>query len=57
MPLDSEQAGAVNLAVKQMGLEKPDQVPLHTYSEAGKLDSFEILRGRSSGSVEGHTAG
>ena len=36
MPLDSEQAGTVNLLVKQTGLEKPDQVDLHTYSEAGR---------------------
>ena len=53
MPLDSEQAGAVSLQVKQVGLEKPDQVPLHTYSEAGRLDSFKIYAGDHQGVLKG----
>ncbi len=53
MPLDSEQAGAVSLQVKQVGLEKPDQVPLHTYSEAGKLDSFKLYAGDHQGVLKG----
>jgi hypothetical protein len=53
MPLDSEQAGSLNLLVKQVGLEKPDQVPLHTYSEAGKLDSFKLYAGDHQGVLKG----
>jgi hypothetical protein len=53
VPLDTEQAGAVNLLVKQVGLEKPDQVPLHTYSEAGRLDSFKVYAGDHQGVLKG----
>jgi hypothetical protein len=53
MPLDSEQAGALSLQVKQVGLEKPDQVPLHTYSEAGKLNSFKLYAGDHQGVLKG----
>ena len=53
MPLDSEQAGSLTLLVKQVGLEKPDQVPLHTYSEAGKLDSFKLYAGDHQGVLRG----
>jgi hypothetical protein len=53
VPLDSEDAGTVNLQVKQTGLEKADDVPLHTYSEAGKLDSFKIYAGDHQGLLKG----
>jgi hypothetical protein len=53
VPLDSEQAGTLNLQVKQTGLEKPDQVDLHTYSEAGRLDSFKIFAGDHQGVLKG----
>jgi hypothetical protein len=39
--------------VKQVGLEKPDQVPLHTYSEAGKLNSFKLYAGDHQGVLKG----
>jgi hypothetical protein len=53
MPLDSEQASTVNLMVKQVGLDKADQVPLHTYSEAGRLDSFKLYAGDHQGVLKG----
>jgi hypothetical protein len=53
MPLDGEQAGTVNLAVKQVGLEKPDQVPLHTYAEAGHLGSLVVYAGDHLGVLKG----
>jgi hypothetical protein len=53
VPLDSEQAGSLNLQVTQVGVEKPDQVPLHTYSEAGKLDSFKLYAGDHQGVLRG----
>jgi hypothetical protein len=53
VPLDNEPAGEVSVLVKQVGLEKADQVPLHTYSEAGKLDSFRIYAGDHQGVLKG----
>ena len=53
VPLDDEKAGDVNVLVKQVGLDKPDSVPLHTYSEAGKLDSFLIYAGDHQGLLRG----
>ena len=53
MPLEGEQAGAVNLLVKQVGLEKPDLVPLRTYSEAGQLNSFKLYAGDHQGVLSG----
>jgi hypothetical protein len=53
LPLDGQQAGTLNLEVKQKGLEKPDQVPLHTYSEAAKLDSLTIYAGDHQGVLKG----
>src|SRR6202035_4549848 len=52
-PLDSEQAGVVNLQVKQVGLDKPDQVSLHTYSECGGLASLTIYWGDHQGVLKG----
>ncbi len=45
LPLNDEEVGTVNLQVKQVGLEKADQVPLHTYSEAARLDGFKLFAG------------
>ncbi|MGC2403282.1 MAG: hypothetical protein WA510_26065 [Acidobacteriaceae bacterium] len=53
LPLDGEQAGTVNLEVKQKGLDKPDQVPLHTYSEAAHLDSLTVYAGDHQGVLKG----
>jgi hypothetical protein len=53
VPLDDEKAGTVDLQVKQKGLDKPDQVSLHTYSEAGHLDSFKIYAGDHQGVLKG----
>jgi hypothetical protein len=53
MPLDGAKAGTVNLQLKQVGLDKQDQVPLHTYSEAGSLDSFKLHAGDHQGVLKG----
>jgi hypothetical protein len=45
--------GPLTLRVKQFGLAKPDEVALHTYSEAGHLDSFTIDAGDHQGVVKG----
>ena len=53
MPLENEDTGTINLQVKQVGLEKADQVPLHTYSEAARLDSFKLYAGDHNGVLNG----
>jgi hypothetical protein len=53
MPLDGAKVGTVNLQLKQVGLDKQDQVPLHTYSEAGSLDSFKLHAGDHQGVLKG----
>ena len=41
------------MRVKQFGLAKPGEVALHTYSEAGRLDSFTIDAGDHQGALKG----
>ncbi len=53
VPLSDEDAGTVNLQIRQVGLEKPDQLPLHTYSEGSRLDSFTIYAGDHQGLLRG----
>jgi hypothetical protein len=53
MPLDGEKTGPVTLQVKQTGLEKADQVTLHTYSEPARLDSFKLHAGDYEGVLKG----
>ena len=42
LPLKDVAIGAATLTVKQFGIIKPDELKLHTYSEAAKLDDFSI---------------
>ena len=45
--------GPLTIRVKQFGLAKPDEVALHTFSEAGRLDSFIIDAGDHQGALKG----
>ena len=45
--------GPLAMRVKQFGLAKPDDVSLHTYSEAAALDSFTIDDGDHHGVLKG----
>lgn len=45
--------GPVTMRVKQFGLAKPDEVTLHTYSEAAAVDSFTIDAGDHQGVLKG----
>ena len=45
--------GPLTMQVKQFGLAKADDVALHSYSEAGQLDSFTIDAGDHQGVLKG----
>ncbi|HEY2857281.1 MAG TPA: hypothetical protein VGJ21_02565, partial [Terracidiphilus sp.] len=52
-PLQKATAGWLTLQVKKFGLREIDEVPLHTYAEAGRLDSFSIHAGDAAGLLKG----
>ncbi len=45
--------GPLTMRMKQFGLAKLDEVTLHTYSDAGHLDSFTIAAGDHQGALKG----
>ena len=45
--------GTATLAIKQYGLTKPIEIPVHTYAEEGHLDQFTIHAGEKQGSLRG----
>jgi len=53
VPLEKASAGGVTMLVKKFGLEEVDEIPLHTYAEAGRLDSFGIHAGDMDGVLKG----
>jgi hypothetical protein len=53
VPLKDISAGEVTLAIKQFGLSAPDELPLHSYSEAAHLDRFSINAGDKQGVLDG----
>lgn len=53
VPLQKANAGWVTLLIKKFGLREVDEVPLHTYAEAGRLDSFSIHAGDAEGLLKG----
>jgi hypothetical protein len=53
VPLQKATAGWVTLQIKKFGLHEADEVPLHTYAEAGRLDSFNIHAGDADGILRG----
>jgi hypothetical protein len=53
VPLQNASAGWVTMLVKKFGLREIDEVPLHTYAEAGRLDSFAIHAGDAAGTLKG----
>lgn len=53
VPLQKATAGWVTVQIKKFGLHEVDEVPLHTYSEAGRLDSFSIHAGDADGILKG----
>ncbi|WP_446744772.1 hypothetical protein [Silvibacterium acidisoli] len=53
LPLKDSQPGSLTLTVKQAGLEKPQEVSLHTFAEAGHLENFSIHAGDNAGLLKG----
>lgn len=53
VPLKQEDPGPVTIFVKQAGLAKPDEIVLHSYSEAAHLDRFAINAGDNQGVLKG----
>ena len=53
VPLQKAGAGTVTMLIKKFGLRDLDEIPLHTYAEAGRLDSFGIHAGDSDGVLKG----
>src|SRR3954453_2993923 len=53
VPLQHASAGSVTMLIKKFGLRDADELPLHTYSEAGRLDSFDIHAGDAEGILKG----
>jgi hypothetical protein len=53
VPLQKASAGSVTMLIKKFGLREADEIPLHTYAEAGRLDSFGIHDGDADGILKG----
>ncbi|MGC2450685.1 MAG: hypothetical protein WA477_23770 [Candidatus Sulfotelmatobacter sp.] len=53
VPLQKATAGWVTMEIKKFGLHEVDQIPLHTYAEAARLDSFGIHAGDADGLLKG----
>jgi hypothetical protein len=53
IPMKDQPEGAVYVAVRQFGLNEPDRVTLHAYSEAAHLEQFAINAGDRQGVLKG----
>ncbi|MBO0910182.1 MAG: hypothetical protein J2P13_00205 [Acidobacteria bacterium] len=53
VPLTNARAGSLEMTVKKFGLNEVDTVPLHTYAEAARLDSFDLHTGDLTGTLRG----
>ncbi|MGA7398381.1 MAG: hypothetical protein WBW38_00065 [Candidatus Sulfotelmatobacter sp.] len=53
VPLQNAAAGTLTVMIRKMGTRQADEIPLHTYSEAGRLDAFDIHSGDADGVLKG----
>jgi len=53
VPLEKAEAGSVTMLIHKFGVREPDEIPLHTYAEAARLDSFGIHEGDADGVLKG----
>ncbi|HLH37413.1 MAG TPA: hypothetical protein VKX41_22285 [Alloacidobacterium sp.] len=54
VPLKDESPGALTLLIKQAGAKDPEQIALHSLSEAGKYVSFTLNAGDTQGVLAGN---
>jgi hypothetical protein len=54
LPLQEVKPGALTLLVSQYGTSEPQSVPLHAFSQAGRIDSFSIHAGDLQGVLKGN---
>jgi hypothetical protein len=53
VPLQTATAGSLQMLVKKFGLREADEVSLHTYAEAARLDTFTVHAGDLNGVLRG----
>lgn len=53
VPMQKAAAGWVTMEIRKFGLHEVDEIPLHTYAEAARLDSFGIHAGDADGLLKG----
>jgi len=53
VPLEGASAGSLEMLVRKFGLSETDHIPLHTYAEAARLDTFNIHAGDVDGVLRG----
>lgn len=53
VPLNDKAAGPLKMTIQQFGAIPPDQIDLHAYTEAAKLDAFKISAGDRQGILTG----
>ena len=53
VPLQNSKPGALKMFVSEFGRSEPDEILLHTFAEAGRLDSLTIHAGDSDGLLKG----
>ena len=53
LPLKDAQPGPLTLLVKEAGLTKAQEIPLHTYAAAGHLETFTFHAGDHEGKLKG----
>ncbi len=53
VPLQNAAARTLKMMIKKFGLREPDEIILHSYAEAGRLDGFSIHAGDADGLLKG----
>ena len=53
VPLQKASAGSVTMLIRKFGLREADEIPLHTYAEAARLDGFSLHGGDAEGVLKG----
>ncbi|MGC2032312.1 MAG: hypothetical protein WA642_20005 [Steroidobacteraceae bacterium] len=53
LPLQEAEPGVMTLMVTQYGVDQPQPIPIHTFSEAGRFEAFSMHAGDSQGLLKG----